>query len=183
MVHALKKPVVQRESDPMDRFLGPARVVAVGAPGVRVALAGREAWAVMAIAYPYMATAGDVVLVIAEGDSCYVIGVLDGTGKTSLEVPGDLELRAPRGRIDIYAAEGCRIQSPSLELVAKRMEFVAGSILERFDDATRWVKNTFQLRASRVRTRANKAYDVLAGRILIRARDDVKVDGRKIYLG
>jgi hypothetical protein len=126
---------------------------------------------------------GDTVLAIGEQGSWYAIGVLQGTGATTLAVPGDLNIRAPRGSIELSAVRGIRIKSPRVDITAKKLQVAARAILERFTEATRCVKQTFRLRIGRFRTRVGSIYDLKADRILERAEADIKIDGRKIHLG
>jgi hypothetical protein len=94
-------------------YLGPARVMtAPGKPGyVRVALPDDEVvWARLAMAIPYSPAPGDEVLVICqEMPDAYVIGVLQGHGTTTLRVPGDLKLEAPRGDVSILAGKSVKV--------------------------------------------------------------------------
>jgi hypothetical protein len=163
--------------------LGPARVVRAAGPRVQIERPDEIVWAVSALAFPYEFVAGDEVLAIGQGRSWYVIGLLRGSGKTSFTAPGDLELRAPRGKIDLISGEGVRIQSPDVAITAKRLELAANTVFERFVSATRWIKDAWQLRAGRIRTRVDATYDLKAERIVERAEADVKIDGQKIHLG
>jgi hypothetical protein len=138
---------------------------------------------VVALAYPYEPVTGDTVLAIGEEGAWYVIGVLQGAGKTSLTVPGDFSIRTPAGAIELIAARGVRIQSPSVQIKANRLELLARSVVERFVHAQRWVTETFQIRSGRFRARVAGSYDIKAERILERADGDVKIDGRQIKLG
>jgi hypothetical protein len=163
--------------------LGPARVLNVSGERVQLEFPDELTWAVVALAFPYQPAAGDTVLAIGQGGSWYVIGVLQGSGKTTVVVPGDLAIRAPAGAIELISAGGVKIKSPMVQIVAGKLEVLAQSVFERFTRATRWVKETFQVRSGRLRARVEGAYDVQAERILERAAGDVKIDGRKIHLG
>jgi uncharacterized protein YjbI with pentapeptide repeats len=112
-----------------------------------------------------------------------VIGVLQGSGKTVFTVPGNFEIMAPRGTISLTAAKAVHLKSADVKITAKKLELVAQSIFERFTDATRWVKQAFQIRAGRVNAVVRSDYRVKAERIIERAEGDVKIDGRKIHLG
>jgi hypothetical protein len=164
-------------------YLGPAQVLKAGGNRAQLELPDELVWATVALAFPYQLAVGDSVLVIGQEGAWYVIGVLRGTGKTTFNAPGDLEIRAPRGSIELTAAKGVRIKSPLVELLSGKLEVLAESVFERYEHATRWVKEAFQLRVGRLRTRVETTYDLKANRILQRAEDDVKIDGRKIDLG
>ena len=165
-------------------YLGPARVRSVAAGRVQIAVLDEApVWATLAIAGTYQPVPDDEVLAIANAGAWYVIGVIRGRGKSVLTVPGDLEITAPRGKIELSAARGVRVKSAEVSIVADRLEFAARSILERFVDATRWVQEAFHLRAGRVREHVEEDHDLIAGRISACAQGDVKIDGHKIKLG
>lgn len=165
-------------------YLGPARVQSVAAGRVRIRVLDEEPlWATLAIAGTYQPMPDDEVLAIAHAGAWYVIGVIRGRGKSVLTVPGDLEIAAPRGKIELSAAKGVRVKSAEVTIVADRLEFAARTILERFVDATRWVQEAFHLRAGRVREQVEEDYDLVAGRVSACAQGDVKIDGHKIKLG
>jgi Protein of unknown function (DUF3540) len=123
------------------------------------------------------------VLAVGQSGAWYVIGVLQGSGKTVFTVPGNFEIMAPRGTISLTAAKAVHLKSADVKITAKKLELVAQSIFERFTDATRWVKQAFQIRAGRVNAVVRSDYRVKAERIIERAEGDVKIDGRKIHLG
>src|SRR5258708_5414385 len=87
-------------------YLGPARVREVVGNRVRLEFPDELPWALLALAYPYQPAPGDTVLAAGQGANWYVIGVLQGTGKTKLMVPGDFEVLAPKGRISLFAGKG-----------------------------------------------------------------------------
>ena len=163
--------------------LGTAKVVAVDGARVRITVGDGEAWAQLALAFPYKPVAGDSVLAIGQDEAWYVIGVLQGRGVSSFVAPGDLELRAPNGSIGLVASEGVRIEAPEVELRADRLELAARTVFERFVSAYRRVAEAFHLRAGSVRTVVDETWDVRADRITERATGDVRIDGEKIHLG
>jgi hypothetical protein len=164
-------------------YLGPAMVLQPGVGRMKLRVDNREIWAVSGVCFPYQASAGDVVLTIQQSDEWYVIGVLKAVGATVFTVPGDLEIRAPRGRIAFVAGHEVEMRAAEVRVAAHRLELVAKTVLERFSDVTRWVSNTFQLRAARFRTRVDGTWNLKAERIVERADKDVKIDGEKIRLG
>lgn len=163
--------------------LSPARIYRIDGTRVQLEFPDEFIWATVALAYPYAPTVNDTVLAIGQGEAWYVIGVLQGSGKTSLTVPGDLAIRAPFGAIELNAARGVKIKSPAVQIIAGKLDVFAHAIVERFANATRWVKETFQIRAGRQRTRVEGTYDLKAERIVERAEGDVKIDGNQIKLG
>lgn len=162
------------------RYLGPASVAEVEGPRVRVRLPDRDAWAQLALSVPYEPVAGDAVLVI-EGEDVWVIGVLMGRGRTVFRSEGTLELHAKR--VDIRGYESVQVAGPRVALKADRIEMTARSMYETFVDAYRWVKDLFHTKAGRSRTQVEGAYTVRADRILEHAKENVKLNGKKIQLG
>ncbi len=154
-------------------MLGPATVIAVDGDRVQLERGGREAWAQLALATPYRPEPGDIVLAIGD-DETYIIGVLQGRGKTVLDAPGDLTIRAG-GAIEIEAHD--------VTVRADRFETVAGVAFERFVRCYRWVTDALHLRAGRTRSVIDGDSTLVAERITEQARGPVKIDGEKIYLG
>jgi len=164
-------------------FLGPAPVLRSEGDRFQLDIGEHYCWAQSALAFPYVPAIGDVVLAIGQGDQWYVVGVLQGCGKTNLVVPGDLRISAPRGSIELDAAKGIRLRSPAVKIMADSLDVIAKSVFESFTEATRWVKKTFQLRLGRLRTQVDGEYDLKASKIKERADGDVRIDGQKIHLG
>ncbi len=66
------------------------------------------------LACPYEPAIGDRVLDLGQDGAWNVIGVLQGTGKTTLTVPGDLAIRAPAGAIESSSGRAVKIKSPTV---------------------------------------------------------------------
>ena len=164
-------------------YLGPAEVRQVADNRIQLEFPDQLVWAFSALASSYQPVPGDTVLAVGQSGAWYVIGVLQGSGKTVFTVPGNFEIMAPRGTISLTAAKAVHLKSADVKITAKKLELVAQSIFERFTDATRWVKQAFQIRAGRVNAVVRSDYRVKAERIIERAEGDVKIDGRKIHLG
>lgn len=164
-------------------YLGPARVHRVAGNRVQLEFPDELPWATLALAYPYQPAVGDTVLAAGQDQRWYVIGVLQGTGRTTFMVPGDFEVLAPRGRINLVAGKGLQMKSPDVKITAGKLELVAKCISEHFAEASRWVKNIWQMRVGRLRTAVENDYQVNARRIIERAEEDVRIDGNKINLG
>ena len=98
--------------------LGPATVLELVGDRLRLKRGDVEAWARLALAYPYQPEPGDLVLTIGE-EEIYVIGVLLGRGKTVFETPGDLHLRS-RGHIEIEGLKGVEIRSDQVLIKADK---------------------------------------------------------------
>ena len=118
-------------------YLGPARVARTAGPKVQLELPDEFAWAQTALTFPYQLAEGDVVLAIGRSGAWYVIGLLSGSGTTTLTVPGDLVLRAPCGRIELTAADGIALKSRRVAVTADKLELLARTVIERFGRAAR----------------------------------------------
>jgi hypothetical protein len=162
-------------------LVGPATVRAVEDDHLVVDLPSGEAWARLALGYPYRPAQGDVVLVAGESE-LYVIGVLAGRGKTVFEAAGDLEIRAS-GRLRLESGVAMELTSPTVRMRADKVEVAARAIFERAVNCYRWVKETLQTRAGRLRTRVDGHSTLAAERILQSAAKEVKINGRQIHLG
>ncbi len=167
----------------MTQSLGMARVIRIEGARLLLSMESTQAWSSSAIAYPYNFQVDDQVLVIGQGDDWYVIGVLNGSGKTSLQVPGNLQLVAPNGSIELVASKGISLRSPAVSVIATHLNIAAKRVCERFDNARRVVKQSLEVVAKRLTTKVDGSCRLTAGRIVQRAQGDVKIDGGKIHLG
>ncbi len=163
-------------------YLGPATVLKAAGDRVRIAFPNQEAWARMALAYRYEAREGDVLLVIGQDSQWYVIGVLQGQGPTTIQAPADLELRAV-GRISLHAGQELDLRGPAVNLHTHALQVVATRVMEKFQQASRWIKETFHMSAQSSRIIVEESYHVQAGSIKQVAEEDVRIDGDKIHLG
>lgn len=168
---------------PGTQFLGPARVVRVEGTRLLLCVNATQVWARTAVGYPYAFQADDEVLTIGQHDDWYVIGVLHGSGKTTLQVPGNLQLLAPQGSIEMVAARGISLRGPRISLAAIDLNLVAKRFNQRFEQAKLWVKGRLEVVAQRMSTKVDHSYRLHAGKIVERAEGDVKIDGQKIHLG
>lgn len=161
--------------------VSPATVLEVKDGRVLLQLPQRQAWAVLALAFPFSPEVGDVLLAIGDED-VYVIGVIAGKGKTRLEAPGDLEIHA-RGQVRITGEAGVKVAAPRVEVEAEKLELIAREAFERFVDVYRFATGAVQHSAARIRTLVSGPYTLQAGNIVEQAEKDVRIDGRHINLG
>jgi len=173
------------DSDQSDQLtgIGPAIVVERDCQRVLLEMKGQRSWAIMALGYRYEASPGDKVLVANQGEDWYVIGVLEGSGKTAFVAPGDMELRAPQGKIELVAAERVGIRSPLIKLTSKNLEFIADKALQKYHVLDQWVRDSLLTSAGMACHRVAKTYRMQAGKIIQRAKGVVKIDGDQIKLG
>jgi Protein of unknown function (DUF3540). len=164
-------------------YCGPATVLEAGPSALKLLLPGQEARAELALAYPYQPQVNDLVLALGSPDGdMYVVGVLQGKGRTRLCVEGDLELEA-RGRLELRGHAGVRIEGEHVSVSAGRYELSARSVIERLGNVYRWATGVITTYATRTRTVVEESATLAAGRIVEKAKADVTIDGERIRLG
>ncbi|MEE9318979.1 MAG: DUF3540 domain-containing protein [Granulosicoccus sp.] len=139
-------------------------------------------WATLALAYPVQLSSGDRVLTIGEGQSWYLVGVLQTSNSHTIYFEGDLELQAS-GSLKLSGLQGVSVKGPSIGFCAERINIVADTLSERFRSVRRVVKEGVFQRIGKLRTTIKGSYRIKADRIVQRAERDVSIDGRKINLG
>jgi uncharacterized protein DUF3540 len=164
-------------------YLSPGRVLETDGGRVLVGLPEAKAWAISAMGAHYRPCPGDIVLAIGNGESCYIIGIIQGTGNTIISVPADLSLIVPNGSVNIVAARGVNVRSERIKLHASSIEIIARSLFEKAGTAYKWVKEGLNLRLGRLRARIKGTYDIGADRIVEKAKGGVTIDGSSINLG
>jgi hypothetical protein len=165
-------------------YLGPATVSRTAGRRVLVRRGGEpEAWADLALAFPYQPQPGDEVLLAAHEERRYVIGLLQGHGPVVLPFPGDVTLSAPAGTVRLIAGKGVSMEAPSIELRAGTIELEAKTLVQHLENAYQWVKDLFQVNAGRSRLDTEGSHHQVAERTYIRSEKETKIDGDRIYLG
>jgi uncharacterized protein DUF3540 len=162
--------------------VGPAEVVRGGAGVVEVALDGGVREATVALAYDYEPAAGDTVLTIADGDGCWIIGVLAGSGRRTVTAAGDLELRAG-GKLRISADEGVEIEGPRLDVRVGALTSFARAVTQRFDSLKQHVAELLSVQAGSMHTTVDRASFVRAESATIVTKENVNINGKAIHLG
>ena len=159
-------------------YLGPARVTSATDGNVRVTLPtdpGAEIAVVMAMALPYRPMRDDTLLIIGKTDG--------GRGTTSLSAHGDLEIAAPHGRLDLSAGHAVRLAAPRIDAVARRFQVATDRLIERCQQATRWVAGLLDVRAKQSTTVVEDAHLLKARTILARADKQINLDSEQVHLG
>ena len=102
------------------------------------------------------------------------------TGK-QIEVDGD------RGTFSIddatYAGRRLAVTVERVRTVVGRLETVAVRMIEKAQDAYRYVQNLDLIKSGRSRRLVDETYHIQSEQTVIKADQDVKVKGDKIYLG
>jgi hypothetical protein len=95
-------------------------------------------------------------------------------------VADDAELRLRRTR---FVGEVLHGGVERVELVMAKLESHVDRVVERAGNVFRYVKELNQLKAGRHRAQVDGAMQLDAGHVVMRAREDVHIDGEKINLG
>lgn len=162
--------------------LAPCRVCSVTPEATLVIVEGKEVKAVNALPYRYHAAVDDTLLCAYSDDACYVIGVIDGRGAVELSSQGDLQIRAPHGRIELVTQQ-FDVRAKGISMHAGRFEVLARHLTERCVRAVRWVRDVCRLKAGRLRYQVDGELALRAQRVTARAEEDARIDGEKIMLG
>lgn len=168
----------------LERYLGPARVVASDANGVRVRLSGgTEANAALALAVPYEPQVGDELLIIGEVGQHYVIGVLKGSGQTRLAVAGDVDVHAVGGTLRLHGDLGVDIEGQEVAIRTPSLRMYANAVRQRFESLYRHVRGLCSTRAGKSHALADETAHAQAKRTVILSEESVTVNGRRIQIG
>ncbi len=164
--------------------LGPATVVSVGGRDVQVELEnGTTVTAVLALAAPYEPSVGDVVLVIGRDDRSWVIGVVQGSGRTVLSFDGDVELRSNTGTLRLGAGRAIELDAPDISTHASKVLVVAESVVERVVSLTQRVRDLLSVHVGTRHETVDGATLTQAKSATFVTQDDVKINGKTIHLG
>ena len=176
-------------------YLGSATVLNAGmVPGyVEVLLPdGEGVSARLALAVPYQPSVGDEVLVIAkDSDHMFVIGVLKGTGSTTLKVPGDLNIEAPNGAITLSSSKRVNLKSkqvvetsaPRIVLRSERLDVLTRKIVQKVQNYYQWISELCQIKSRRFRIVVDEGFLVKAERVHLKSNSNCSIDGKTIHLG
>lgn len=168
----------------VDDYLGPAMVIETDAPGLRVELpSGAVTAADPAFVIPYAPAVGDMLLVIARGPACYAIGVLHGTGRTVLSLPGDVELRAETGTLRLWGEKGIELSGPAIAVHAEKLRVVADAVTEHMTSLVQRVRGLLSLRAGESHTVVDESAVTKAKRATVLTEETMTINGQQIHLG
>lgn len=165
-------------------FLGPGHVVDVAPHEVTVEIRGGErARAQMALSIPYAASVGDVLLVIGKGDEHYVIGVLQGSGKTQLSFQGAVDVRATGGPLTLSSDQGVAIHGPEMEIQTGKLHVFAGAVVEKLGSLYQRVREALNVHAGKTHTVVDDASFMTAKNASIVTEETMSINGSEIHLG
>jgi hypothetical protein len=165
-------------------YLGAGLVLDVTLARVRVRLEdGCERDATMALAFPYQPTLGDELLVLGKGERFFVVGLLSGQGRATLEFEGDVSLRSLTGKVEISAAEGVELRSRELSLYADKVRIVASALTETLSTCISRVRELWSVQAGESRTIVRGLSHTQAKQARIDTEEQVAINGKQVHLG
>ena len=126
---------------------------------------------------------GDSLLVLGHGGDYYAIGVLHGQGKTRLDLPGDVELRANGGKLSLSGDRGVTVAGPDVGIVAGTLQVQAKKLVEKLESARRWVKGLLTLRSGSLQSSVDGTETRTAKRSVILGEENVSINAKKINVG
>lgn len=164
--------------------LGPGEVVSVMPHEVEVEIApGRRVQAQMALSIAYEPCVGDVLLLLGKGDDHYVVGVLRGSGKTSLSFQGAVDVRATGGPLTLSSDVGIVLHGPETEIHAGKLQVFAGSVVEKLGSLYQRVRDALQVHAGKTHTVVDDASFLTARNAAIVTEETMSINGNEIHLG
>lgn len=173
----------QERASLSDEYLGAATVIEGRGRALTLEMpGGAVVQATLALAFSYEPAPGDVLLVIGRRGSYWGIGLLQGSGKTSLAFEGDVDLRAG-GTLRIAGGEGVEIEAPRAELRAGKLEVVAGAVVQRFTSLYQRVSALFSMHAKDAHTVVEESCVTQAKNGVIVTEESMSINGKQINLG
>ncbi|APR75972.1 Hypothetical protein A7982_01319 [Minicystis rosea] len=164
-------------------YLGPARVVAVGAITVEIPGIDGPVAVEPAFVLPYEPAVGDVLLVIGRGAKHYAIGVLHGTGTTTLSLQGNVALHARDGSLSLSGDRGVSIRGPELEIEVGKARVVADAVVQKLNSLYQRVSGLLSVRAAEAHTVVDTTSFTKAKNAAILTEETVTVNGKQVLLG
>lgn len=165
-------------------YLGAGLVLDVTLSRVRVRLEdGAEREATMALAFPYHPELGDELLVLGKAERYFVVGLLSGQGRATLEFEGDVSLRSLGGKVEISAAEGVELRSRELALYADKVRIVASALTETLSTCVSRVRELWSVQAGERRTIVRGLSHLQAKQARIDTEEQVAINGKQVHLG
>lgn len=166
-----------------DFYLGAAEVTSALPHELSVRLPrGATVRARLALAFPYEAQPGDQVLVIGTADGHYVIGVLSGTGQTTLKFPADVELSAG-GTLRLSAEKGVAVEAPDVSLTTRKLRMIAAEVAQTFTSLRQRVAELWSVQAGQAHTVVEGSMHTQSKSATILTEGKVAINGKEVHLG
>lgn len=168
-------------------YLGPATVADASKADLAIDVphggGAKRVSAKPAFSSPYEAVEGDVLLVIGGPNGYYAIGVLHGKGKTTITVPGDIDVHAAGGTLRLSGDKGVTIEGESVDVRAQKLNVIAGAVVEKLTTLVQRVSEMWSVRAGERHTVVDGASMEKAKTATILTEETMSINGKQIHLG
>jgi hypothetical protein len=172
------------EAATIDRYLGPARVVRLEEGAVVVVIDSETlVHATLALAFPYRPVIGDQLLVIGDEQAFFVIGVLEGRGRSGLSNDAGVALSAESGRLRLVGDQGVRVHGRSVDVQTEELETVAIETHQTFGEQRKQVRGAIQTEAGQIDELSQGAWVTQAKRFILKCLNAARVKSNTVRLG
>ena len=172
------------DKKPHGLYLGPASVLDVTANGAFVRLPDGETLHVrLAFVVAYVPAEGDELLVTRSEGAGYAIGVLNGKGRTCLDLPGDVAIRARGGNLSLTGDRGVTIESQEVQILTGAMKVVADAAVHKLGSLVERVRGSLSQHLGSKNTVVDGRDTTKARDISLLTEETVAVNGKRIHLG
>ncbi|MEZ4302576.1 MAG: DUF3540 domain-containing protein [Polyangiaceae bacterium] len=164
--------------------LGPASVTEVAGGAVFIELPdGGHAEVTMAMPIRYEPVPGDVLLVVGREAAFYAIGVLHGMGKVSLDLSGDVDLRASGGTLRLTGDKGVELHGPTVDLHGGTVRVFADSLVQKVSALYQRVSGLWSAHAQESHTVVDGTSTTKARSATVMTEETMTINGKEIHLG
>ena len=167
-------------------YLGPARVLRTVGNRFEVELDDGDASKVMvrpSFTFPYKPTAEDSLLVLGQDGQHFAVGVLSGSGPSTLHFQGDVSIHAVDGKLTLASNQAVELRAPRVTIRAGILRTIADEVVEKSSAFRRWVRGLMATRAGRSRRVIDGDDTTRCQNSTTLAKDTVTVDGDQLHLG
>jgi hypothetical protein len=112
-----------------------------------------------------------------------VIGVLAGTGRTSLALTGDVDLAAIGGELRLSGDRGVSLRGPDVTIETDRLSMFADALVQKFATVVQRVTSVLRVHAGETQTLVDEASITQAKSAQIQTEKTITINGREIHLG
>lgn len=166
-------------------YLGPGRVLAIGAGKVSVELDDTQTKVEVtpAFTFPYRVQPEDRLLILGQAGTYYAVGVLCGSGPAALHFSGDVSMHAVNGKLTLGSDRAIEIEAPRVTVRAGILRTISDHLVENYGNVRRWVRGLMTIRAGRSRRVIDGDDSTRCKNSTTLAKDTVTIDGDQLHLG
>jgi len=168
----------------IDRYLGPARVVRLEQDAVVVVIDSETlVHATMALAFPYRPVIGDQLLVIGDAHAFFVIGVLEGRGRSGLSNDAGIQLSAENGHLRLVGDKGVRMHGRSVKVQTEQWQTVAIDTHQTYGERRKQVRGVIKTEAGQIDELSQGTWLTQAKRFILKSLNEARVKSNTVRLG